>query len=423
MEKKILTIAELLRQKAEEILKNKSKNEVVDLLDIEIKCIVHELEVHQIELEMQFDELSAAHKIISEAKQEYNDLFDYAPFGYLALDKEGIIKKLNFNAASLLGKERIYLTKKTFALFVTRETLDVFILFLHDVFTNPGKHSCELVIKSEQPEPLYVLMEGASQSNSPECLLTMIDISGRKQRERTIELQNRALQELNATKDKFFSIIAHDLQNPIVSILGFSQMLSSQAQEMGITRVRQLAGYINASTVKTHELMENLFDWARLQTGKLVPHPASVNLTDLIHEVVEQCVPIAAIKTIELKTAIEKEIILQADKEMTKAVLRNLITNGIKFTHPCGIIHIKLAASRDVAVFSVSDTGIGMDQIQIDKLFRIDKMISQAGTANEKGSGLGLILCKEFVEKQGGAIHVKSERGKGSEFSFTLPID
>ncbi len=418
-----LTAAALLRQKAEEQLKNKPNGGAVLPLESETIQLFHELDVHQIELQMQFDELSKTHQIISEAKQEYNDLFDYAPFGYLLLTKDGTIKKLNYNAAAMLGKERTSLTEKRFGLFVSEETLWIFNWFLGQMFSDKAKQSCELVIKPTHSEPLFVHLEGMAPGTATECMLTMIDISSRKQKEHTIEMQNQALQELNAAKDKFFSIIAGDLRNPFVSIIGLSEMLARQALEMPADRIRKLAGYICDAASQTHELMENLFDWARLQTGSLVPLPSAINMTELINEVVAQCSPAANIKDIALKTTIQSEITFKADKDMTSAVLRNLINNAIKFTHPQGSIHVKLNVSKDVAVFIVTDTGIGMSHFLLDNLFRIDSMISHLGTANEKGTGLGLILCKEFVEKQGGAIHVKSKVGEGSEFSFTLPID
>jgi signal transduction histidine kinase len=179
---------------------------------------------------------------------------------------------------------------------------------------------------------------------------------------------------------------------------------------------------INTSAVQTFKLLENLLEWANSQRGKLEFLPIPVNLKELVKDELLMAEEMAIGKSIELICDVDESLTILADKNMIKTILRNLISNAIKFTHRNGEVKISARISHKHVDISVSDNGIGMTQATISKLFRLDANLSTRGTDNEKGTGLGLFLCKEFVEKHGGKIWVVSELGKGSTFNFTLPL-
>ena len=242
--------------------------------------------------------------------------------------------------------------------------------------------------------------------------------------ERTQELTDANLQlnELNATKDKFFSIIAHDLKNPFNSLIGYSDLLLLNAENITQDKVKRYAELMNNSAKDAYNLLGNLLEWSSIQTGKIEPHPVKIKPLELINEIKFLYEPLAVAKDIQLDISIKKEHTAIADKEMIKTVLRNLITNAIKFTHKEGIIKIETRKETNQLLVSISDNGCGIEPQHLQKLFNIDSKLSKIGTANEKGTGLGLILCKEFIEMNGGQIMVESELEKGSTFKFTIPI-
>ncbi len=240
--------------------------------------------------------------------------------------------------------------------------------------------------------------------------------------EKSVAIKTAELNELNASKDKFFSIIAHDLKNPFNNIIGFSEILKEEINSGKLSKVNEYAEMINSSAVQTFRLLENLLEWANSQTKKISFNPSSVNLSELLNEEFNILNDTAIRKNIELKSFIPENLVIMADRNMIKTVLRNLISNAIKFTPISGKVEVDAMTKNKYIEIAISDNGIGMTKETIAKLFRIDADLSTSGTENEKGTGLGLFLCKEFVEKHGGRIWVESEAGKGSQFIFTLPL-
>jgi len=248
------------------------------------------------------------------------------------------------------------------------------------------------------------------------------DITERKQFEFRLLEQAQILNELNATKDKFFSIIAHDLKNPIKSILGFSELLIEDAKEVENKSISSYANILYSSAKHTAELLEKLLEWAKTQQNSFPFSPDEGAINDLITEEINILRPIADHKNIKLVDATVDQIVVTADRKMIGTVIRNLISNAIKFTKKDGSIIIEAFLQHESAVLSVSDTGIGMSKEDQAKLFHIVDGFTTKGTEDEKGTGLGLVLCKEFIEKHGGKIWVNSEIGKGSQFSFSIPL-
>jgi signal transduction histidine kinase len=244
----------------------------------------------------------------------------------------------------------------------------------------------------------------------------MVRVSTRLELKEVREKLRQAL----ATKDKFFSIIAHDLMTPFNALLGFSSLLLTEAETLSANERQEFIQDIQQASIQGHNLLTNLLFWASSQTGKLEVNPITFDLEDVVKENVELLSENAKHKGINLLLSIENQQIF-ADKNMLDAVIRNLLSNAIKFTPTNGTIEISSKKEGNAVEISISDTGVGISAEDIDKLFKIDVNHTTVGTQREKGTGLGLILCKEFVEKQGGTIKIDSEKGKGSRFSISLP--
>jgi ligand-binding sensor domain-containing protein/signal transduction histidine kinase len=241
--------------------------------------------------------------------------------------------------------------------------------------------------------------------------------------EKTVAMKTSELNELNASKDKFFSIIAHDLKNPFSSIIGFSEMLKEEVTSGDLNNSGKYAGMIYDSATQTFRLLENLLEWANSQRGKILFTPVQINLSELIKDEFIIAGDMAIGKNIELKSYITDTFTIVADKNMIRTIMRNLITNAVKFTHKNGMVKVNAVICKNYLEISVSDSGIGMSKEAMAKLFKIDANISTRGTENEKGTGLGLFLCKEFADRHNGKILVESEEGKGSTFKLLLPLD
>mgnify|MGYP001809950403 CR=1 FL=1 len=249
-----------------------------------------------------------------------------------------------------------------------------------------------------------------------------VDITEKKNAEKALQESEASLRELNATKDKFFSIIAHDLKGPFNSIIGLSDLLEEHVQERNYTAVEEYAHIIHKSSIQAINLLTNLLEWSRSQIGRIEYSPEYVEMVNLIHEVSGLFDEQARQKSISIIINLPPNIIAFADKAMISTVLRNLISNAVKFTRPGGTITISAKSSSNKLEVSVSDNGIGILEEDLKELFLIGEIHTRYGTLNEKGTGLGLILCKEFINKHGGSLDVESRIGKGSKFTFSIPI-
>ncbi|MBU8893900.1 MAG: hypothetical protein KOO66_14055 [Bacteroidales bacterium] len=241
-----------------------------------------------------------------------------------------------------------------------------------------------------------------------------------KRTQKVVEYTNK-LEEANKTKDKFFSIIAHDLKNPFNTLIGYSDVLKSDFREYEQDEIYQNLNIIYNTSVKGYDLLENLLKWSQSQTNKIVFEPIKVNLYEIVQSCIDDIENRSQFKNIDIKNDVPENYHVIADENLLKTILRNLINNAVKFTQRSGMVSVSAKIDDKITEVLVKDSGIGMSEAELQYLFRIDKIFSKPGTNKEKGSGLGLILCKEFVEKHGGDIWVESELEKGSIFRFTIP--
>jgi PAS domain S-box-containing protein len=258
------------------------------------------------------------------------------------------------------------------------------------------------------------------------------DITKRKQAEQLLKESEAQLLELNATKDKFFSIIAHDLRNPFSLLVGLAEIMADENNAMSTEELRHNASVLYKTASSTFNLLENLLEWSRLQRGLSILKRDTIFLAKFIDNLNEAFSEMASKKLIKLTVNVPEDLSIIADPNMLHSILRNLVTNAIKFTNTGGMVSVSVSKKKDKKeiFFEIKDTGIGISPKMIDDLFRIDVNNTRPGTENEPSSGLGLILCKEFVEMHGGKIWVESNPDlnvlsghveRGSTFSFTIP--
>jgi signal transduction histidine kinase len=242
-----------------------------------------------------------------------------------------------------------------------------------------------------------------------------------EEKNRLIEKSEQELRLLNASKNKFFSIIAHDLKNPLHNVMGYSFLLSKDYDKFTEEERRKFATDINQSTNNIFRLLQNLLEWSRSQTGRLKFSPIEIQFKRVLDNALSVLHSLASQKQIKLEYNQDPNLKVFADPMMIETVIRNLISNAIKFTPENGTIGIEAKNTGNEVLVSVKDSGIGLSEADLANLFRIDSKVKRKGTNNEDGSGLGLVLCKEFVDKNNGSIWVESTPGKGSTFFFSIP--
>jgi PAS domain S-box-containing protein len=248
------------------------------------------------------------------------------------------------------------------------------------------------------------------------------DITKIKQVEQALKENEIKLLQLNVDKDRFLSILSHDLRSPFNTLLGLSEALTDDIHQLNIDEIENQVNLLNNAAKNSYNLLEDLLMWARAQSGKIPFKPQILNLIDICKNILEIINPNAKAKNITINLNSEDGITVFADIDMLKTILRNLVTNAIKFTNNGGTINISEEQTQSGIIISVSDNGIGIKPDDLSRLFDISEVLTTMGTAEETGTGLGLLLCKDFVETHGGKIWVESEFGKGSNFKFTLPI-
>lgn len=255
----------------------------------------------------------------------------------------------------------------------------------------------------------------------PAMLVVAIDDTCRKIAEKKIKESEKKLLEANAMKDRFFSIIAHDLKNPFNSIVGFANLLNEAYDNFTDKQRKEFIQNICDVSENTFKLLQNLLEWSQTQTDNIEFNPRMVDISKVIDEIISLLKSGLNSKNLDVTIKVPADTMVYADENMVKVIIRNLLTNAIKFSHEKGSIVISAKLEKNHVLFSIRDEGVGISKENLDMIFRIDQHYKTKGTNNEEGTGLGLILCKEFIEKNHGSIFVESIKGEGSNFSFTLP--
>jgi len=367
----------------------------------------------------------SAEEALRESEDRYRSLFENLTIGLYRTHPDGRILMANPTTVKMLGCNSLEelmkrnLEKEGFGPDYSREQFQ-------EVIESEGHIlGLESAWVRWDGSTIYVRESAKAIKNEDGNILyyegSVEDITERKLAENKLRESEKRLTELNATKDKFFSIIAHDLRSPFNSIIGFGNLLREQIQEKKYQDLEKYIQIILKSSNNAMDLLLNLLEWARSQTGGMEFKPAPIDITLLINEVTGQMDSIAQEKSITISSELSSSEIVFADREMLKTMVRNLISNAIKYSFIGGEIRITAERKNHHLMVCVIDHGIGIKNEVQSKLFKIEESISTLGTRKEKGTGLGLMLCKEFVDKHKGKIWVESKFGQGSKFCFALP--
>jgi PAS domain S-box-containing protein len=414
---------ETLRHRAEMLLNKRAPQTTLPSSKIEMRELIQELEVHQIEIEMQNHELTLQQGRAEQAIDKYTELYDFAPVGYFTLSQEGEILELNLLGAKILGNHRSNLKHKHFVRFVSPNSQPIFNHFLQEIFQSQKKANCEIALLAKGGNAVFVQASGVVTENGKECLLTVSDISAFDKIQKELEFKNAQLNRAIAEKDKFFSIIAHDLRSPFNGFLGLTQLLVDELPTLDMVQIQQMASLMRNSAKNVFNLIENLLDWSRMQRGITRFSPETINLSEKIEYLTGSVKEMATKKQTEIELKIPTDLNVFVDLNMFSSTIRNLLSNAVKFTPHGGKITLSAKAMDASTVeISVSDSGIGMDKLFLENLFKMDDFVNRSGTDGEPSTGLGLLLCKEFVEKNGGKIWAESVEKVGSTFYFTSPM-
>lgn len=389
----------------------------------------HNNEKHLIGVFQDITDPKEKERKIQEISDKYKQLFDFMPVGISLADNNGQLLENNKVAQRLLGMSEAEHNQRTIDAEQWKIIRKDGTVMPPDEFASVKALKEKRLIENQEmglwkgPETTTWINVSAVPSVSNDgVIISYIDISEKVKRETQLLQYTQQLKEANTTKDRFISILAHDLKSPFNSLLGLSDMLIRKIDKYDKEKVKTFAKGINNVSKQTFDLLNNLLEWSRSQRNKIPFNPQKFSINALVKDVVSLMQPSADLKQIALKTTIsEKRIEAQFDPEMIKTVIRNLLGNAIKFTPNEGTITISAASGQHQITVSVADTGRGMNETTKNSLFKIGETKSRPGTQGEKGTGFGLLLCKEFIDKHNGTITVESEEGKGSTFSFTLP--
>ena len=419
-----------LRKMAEERLVKKNLKLGKGLSEAEMLRIIHELDVHQIELELQNEELQTAKEAAEQAEQKYFELYDLSPAGYFTIHKDGSILELNAAGAKILGKESKPLIGSTFAFFVSQDTRNVFADFLDKVFSSKTVETCEIKIEKKSAMK-YAHLVGRSNDNSDQCLLAAIDITDLKLAEKELIIAKEHAEEGDRLKSAFLANMSHEIRTPMNGIMGFASLLKEHG--LSGSQQQEYVKIIESSGTRMLNLINDIIDISKIEAGLMNLNISESNINEQIEYIYTFFRPEVARKGVELsyKLALPaKQAIIRTDREKIYAILTNLVKNAIKFTREGSIDFgynvVKGISGSDPEQpgeieFFVKDTGIGIPKDMQAAIF--DRFI-QADICDKlalQGAGLGLSISKAYIEMLGGKIRVESEPGEGSVFYFTIP--
>lgn len=414
-----------LRKKAEAHLEKKSSKVYLLAPETDILKVIHELQVHQIELEMQNDELFLAKERAELAEKKYTDLYESAPSGYLTLSMKGIIQELNYSAAHLLHNEREYLIGKRLLLFISDNTRAIFNAFEQKLLLHKSKETCEVIIEKEGSLQSYVNIDGVLSKDGDAVLLSMVDITQSMQAEETLrqlEIEREALK----FKQRFLANMSHEIRTPLTGVLGMVDIL--EHTKLNAVQ-RDYIHTLKTSGENLKMIINEVLDYSKIEAGEVKIVPSVFAFHSLFAKTKEQFAGRIK-KGVDFSIEADPNIpgFVYADKNRIHQIISNLVANAIKFTHKgCILLRSKLLttnpSSKHILIrVSVTDTGIGIPAEMQSKLFVPFLQIDDKDTREYEGTGLGLSICKELVSLLGGKIGVESEYHKGSAFWFVVPV-
>lgn len=431
----VITLLEEIGKTTNELFRvgdwrHKKKNGQIIFVEINSHIIDYENKPARIVIATDITNRKLLENNLKESEAQFRELFDEAPVGYHELDLEGKIIRVNQTEFEMLGYSRDEMLGKYAWEFIVDKEASKQAVLAKIANKKSLEKNFERIIRRKDGSTFPILVEDLLLfDKNGKCIgirTTIQDITERKKADIEIKRINKELIELNATKDKFFSIIGHDLRGPIGGFKSLIEMMILNFDLTDTARLTKALMIIQSSASSTFELLENLLTWARSQRNEIEFNPANVRLNEIIELSMKPLNGFAHGKQINIIDNLPQNQIVYADSNMLMAIMRNLISNAIKFTHPGKNIYLTAFENKDNWTISIKDEGIGIKNENLYKIFNSSENFTTSGTLKEKGSGLGLLLCKEFVKKHGGKIWVVSdsgnnEGGNGSDFKFSLP--
>ena len=354
---------------------------------------------------------------------DFRIIFEYNSAAIAIFEKDSTISDVNKEFCKISGYSKHEAIGMRWEQFIPPEDQEQVKKSSRKILINPNHEldNHEFKFYKKNGEIRYAIYSIAFLSNR-KIIASFIDITEHKKSELLINQKNEELKRLIADKDRFLSILSHDLKNPLGLLLGFSELLKENISNYDIEEILIQVNSISRISQNVNNLLDNLLTWVRSQNGKLPFKPQKLHFMTICEDTIKTFRPNAEAKNITINFSGKDRSMFYADSEMLKTILRNLLSNAIKFTNAGGIININSEEADSKIIITVSDNGIGIKPDNLSRLFDISQVYTTPGTADEEGTGLGLLLCKEFVDKHGGEIWVKSEYGIGSEFKFSLPM-
>jgi PAS domain S-box-containing protein len=386
--------------------------------------LLHELQVHQVELEIQNQELRHARDEMEAALEKYTDLYDFAPVGYTTLDDTGIIHGINLTGASLLGMERSLLTGRPFGLYLAAESRSAFQSFLGRIMTGQGKEVCEAPLAGNGKAPLIVRIEAVAGASGQKHRVAFFDITERKRIEKEVlrlheKLERRAyeLEVANLELEAFSHTVAHDLRSPLAVIEGYCQVIQELCGERLDERCSGYLHNVGQGVQRMSQLIDTLLNFSRLTHSKL--RPETVDLSEMARSVAAELGREHPGRRASFR--IEPGVSVQGDPKLLRVVLDNLLGNAWKYTGKKEDAVIEFGATEAAGksrVCFVRDNGPGFDTAHADLLFRAFERLP--GSQEFQGFGLGLATVQRIIQMHGGRVWAEAEVGKGATFYFTL---
>ncbi len=424
-----------LRQTAELLLKKKKQVPDAPATEPDTLKLIHELEVHQIELDMQYEELQMQNEELKQAKEKaelaekkYTELYEFAPSGYLTLTKEGEITKLNISAERMLGKERSHLIKSSFGFFVSLDTRAVFNHFLQKIFENKLKETCEIKLETDDGSLKYVLVSGIISNIDEKCLVTLVDITMRKYAEHALIIAKEKAEEGDRLKSAFLANMSHEIRTPMNGILGFTELLKTL--KLRGEEQQNYIGIIEKSGARMLNIINDIISISKIESQQIEVSISDTNVNEQMAYIYHFFRLEAEKKNLHISVKNQlpqKEAEIRTDREKVYAVLTNLVKNAIKFTQT-GSIELGYFKKDGLFEFYVKDTGPGIPEEQKSIIFERFRQGSESYNRNYEGAGLGLSISKAYVEMLGGKIWVENNAAnngnpQGATFFFTIPAN
>jgi two-component system CheB/CheR fusion protein len=421
-----------LRKQAEETLRHRT-TELPEPSAEEMRHLIHELGVHQIELEMQNEQLRQTQQELEAARDGYADLYDFAPVGYFTVGENGLIAQANLTGAALLGMERNALIGKPLSRFIAPRDQNVYYAHHQQVFSTRDRHACDINMVAQDGSPFYAHLESVGlrgRAGHPIQQRTVLsDITERKQAEQELQQseamlrqQSEELAEADRLKDEFLATLAHELRSPLTPISHAVKLIGMQSKPMGHELEWEI-DVIDRQVKHLIRLVDDLLDVARISRGKIELHKQTSDLTEIIAQAVEVARPLIDDRQHELTISLPPEPVwAEVDPARMVQVVANLLNNAAKYTQQAGQVGLTLKRDGNQTVIAVQDNGVGISPELLSQVFDIFTQADRTLERSQGGLGLGLTLVYRLMALHGGTVQVFSDGpGKGSRFVVSLP--